>query len=133
MSSRVVSFASCASLEPPREPVWDTTSPASASSFRMRRITTGLVFTLSATCSDLRGSSPDQAIKLKTCTATANLLFVDISNCPGNHAPPFCNHYRYKLDFVNYLRELGFLPRGGTNEHQWRTTNGSRDKHRRQH
>src|ERR1041384_377837 len=49
----------------------------------MRRITTGLVFTLSATCSDLRGSSPDHAIKLKTCTATANLLFVDISNYLG--------------------------------------------------
>src|SRR3954454_6681627 len=74
----------------------------------MRRITTGLVFTLSATCSDLRGSSPDQAIKLKTCTATANLLFVDISNCSGNHEPPFCNHYSYKLKFVNYLCVLGF-------------------------
>src|SRR6185503_2370865 len=80
MSSRVVSDGSCARREPPSEPVCDTTSPASASSFKIRRITTGLVFTLSATCSDLRGSSPDQAIKLKTCTATANLLFVDISN-----------------------------------------------------
>src|SRR5215208_1433617 len=67
----------------------------------MRRITTGLVFTLSATCSDLRGSSPDQAIKLKTCTATANLLFVDISNLFGEHGPPFCNHYSYNLVFVN--------------------------------
>src|SRR5215217_7094906 len=79
------------------------TSPASASSFRIRRITTGFVFTLSATCSDLRGSSPDQAIKLKTCTATANLLFVDISIYLGNHGPPFCNHYSYKFDFVNCL------------------------------
>src|SRR5678810_753247 len=114
MSSRVVSFGSCARREPPSEPVCDTTSPASASSLRMRRITTGLVFTLSATCSDLRGSSPDQAIKLKTCTATANLLLVDISNCPGNHAPPFCNHYSYKFDFVNYLCVLGFLPQRGT-------------------
>src|ERR1044072_8294345 len=67
----------------------------------MRRITTGLVLMLSATCSDLRGSSPDQAIKLKTCTATANLLFVDISNYLGNYGPPFCNHYSYKFDFVN--------------------------------
>src|SRR6185369_15350195 len=80
----------------------------------MRRMTTGFVFTLSATCSDLRGSSPDQAIKLKTCTATANLLFVDISNCPGNHEPPFCNHYSYKFDFVNYLSVLGFLPQRST-------------------
>src|SRR4026207_1238480 len=84
MSSRVVSFGSCARREPPSEPVCDPTSPASASSNNMRRITTGFVFTLSATCSDLRGSSPDQAIKLKTCTATANLLFVDISNTIGN-------------------------------------------------
>src|SRR6185295_9799967 len=74
----------------------------------MRRITTGFVFTLSATCSDLRGSSPDQAIKLKTCTATANLLFVDISKLSGEHWPPFCNHYSYKFDFVNYLCVLGF-------------------------
>ena len=72
-------------------------------------MTTGLVLTLSATCSDLRGSSPDQAIKLSTCTATANLLFVDISIASGNHGPPFCNHYSYKLNFVKYivLRELG--------------------------
>ena len=69
----------------------------------MRRMTTGLVLTLSATCSDLRGSSLDQAIKLKTCTATANLLFVDISNYLGNYGPPFCNHYSYKFDFVNCL------------------------------
>src|SRR5215208_2184736 len=76
----------------------------------MRRITTGLVFTLSATCSDLRGSSPDQAIKLKTCTATANLLFVDISNLFGEHGPPFCNHYSYNLVFVNskFYSSLGF-------------------------
>src|SRR5215217_2121483 len=68
----------------------------------MRRITTGLVFTLSATCSDLRGSSPDQAIKLSTCTATANLLFVDISNLYGELGDlPFCNHYSYNFVFVN--------------------------------
>jgi len=67
-----------------------------------------LVFTLSATCSDLRGSSPDQAIKLNTCTATANLLFVDISKLSREHDPPFCNHYSYKFDFVNYLCVLGF-------------------------
>src|SRR5689334_1796974 len=75
----------------------------------MRRMTTGLVLTLSATCSDLRGSSPDQAIKLSTCTATANLLFVDISIASGNHGPPFCNHYSYKFNFVKYivLRGLG--------------------------
>ena len=24
-------------------------------------------------------------------------------------APPFCNHYSYKFDFVNYLCVLGFL------------------------
>src|ERR1044072_6975721 len=80
----------------------------------MRRITTAFVFTLSATCSDLRGSSPAQAIKLNTCTATANLLFVDISKLSGRHAPPFCNHYSYKFDFVNYLCVLGFLPRRST-------------------
>src|SRR5215217_2393339 len=82
----------------------------------MRRITTGWVFTLSATCSDLRGSSPDQAIKLKTCTATANLLFVDISKLSREHEPPFCNHYSYKFDFVNYLCVLGFWSVRGAND-----------------
>src|ERR1044072_1903546 len=69
----------------------------------MRRMTTGLVLTLSATCSDLRGFSPDQAIKLSTCTATANLLFVGISKLWGFPEPPFCNHYSYKFDFVNSI------------------------------
>src|SRR5678810_520665 len=109
MSSRVVSFGSCARREPPSEPVCDTTSPASASSFRMRRITTGLVFTLSATCSDLRGSSPDQAIKLRTCTATANRLLVDILRHESQNGNQFCNHYSYNFDFVNYLIRLRFF------------------------
>src|SRR5689334_24033021 len=75
----------------------------------MRRITTGLVFTLSATCSDLRGSSPDQAIKLRTCTATAKRLLVDISNHRSQLGKQFCNHYSYNFDFVNYLIGLDFF------------------------
>src|SRR5690349_1160540 len=76
----------------------------------MRRITTALVFTLSATCSDFRGSSPDQAIRLRTCTATAKRLLVDISNKGSQLGKQFCNHYSYNFDFVNYLIGLGFLP-----------------------
>src|SRR5215213_8017638 len=87
----------------------------------MRRITTAFVFTLSATCSDLRGSSPDQAIKLKTCTATANLLFVDISKLSGELGPPFCNHYSYRFDFVNYLYVLGFATKEHKTRRVWRS------------
>src|SRR6185369_5340659 len=79
----------------------------------IRRITTGLVFTLSATCSDLRGSSPDQAIKLKTCTATAKRLLVDISKHASQLGGQFCNHYSYNFDFVNYLNKLEFASGGG--------------------
>ncbi|MDX6306668.1 MAG: hypothetical protein QOI77_3637, partial [Blastocatellia bacterium] len=39
----------------------------------------GFVFTLTAICSDLSGSSSDQAIKVKACTATAKRLLVDIT------------------------------------------------------
>src|SRR5690349_13669518 len=75
----------------------------------MRRITTGLVFTLSATCSDFRGSSPDQAIKLSTCTATAKRLLVGISKHGSQLGKQFCNHYSYNFDFVNYLIKLDFF------------------------
>src|SRR5690349_5121971 len=78
----------------------------------MRRITTGLVFTLSATCSDFRGSSPDQAIKLRTCTATAKRLLVDISKHGSQLGKQFCNHYSYNFDFVNYLSRLDFFGAG---------------------
>src|SRR4029078_5330291 len=74
----------------------------------MRRMTTGLVFTLSATCSDLRGSSPDQAIKLNTCTATAKRLLVNILKHGSHFGKQFCNHYSYNFDFVNYLICLDF-------------------------
>jgi hypothetical protein len=45
----------------------------------MRRMTTGLVLTLAATCSDFSGSPPARAISVKTCIATANLLLEGIS------------------------------------------------------
>jgi hypothetical protein len=35
----------------------------------------------------------------------------------GEPRAAFCNHYSYKLDFVNYLRELGFLPHGTGKKH----------------
>src|SRR4029079_4984773 len=126
MSSKVVLAGSPDSREPPSEPALDTTNPASASSFNMRRMTTGLVLTLSATCSDLRGSSPDQAIKLSTCTATANLLFVDISNT-WDYGPPFCNHYSYKFDFVKsiVLGELRRFSHKKAPEAQMNSSNGS--------
>src|SRR5262249_22959859 len=80
----------------------------------MRRMTTGLVFTLSATCSDLRGSSPDQAIKLRTCTATAKRLLGDISRHRSHFGNQFCNHYSYNFAFVNYLIGLKFFGPTGT-------------------
>src|SRR5215510_4063239 len=110
MSRRVVLAGSFASRDPPSEPVCETTRPASASSSSIRRMTTGLVLTLSATCSDLRGSSPDQAIKLKTCTATANRLLVDILKRAPQLGDQFCNHYSYNFDFVKYLKSLAFKP-----------------------
>src|SRR6185503_14294554 len=121
MSSRVVLAGSVASREPPNEPVCDTTSPACARSSKIRRITTGLVFTLSATCSDFKGSSPDQAIKLSTCTATAKRLLVGISKQKSQLGKQFCNHYSYNLDFVNYLIGLDFLPEGRLRS--WRRSN----------
>src|SRR5215213_1163847 len=120
MSRRVVFAGSFASREPPSEPVCEMTRPASASSRSIRRITTGLVFTLSATSSDFRGSSPDQAIKLKTCTATANRLFVDISNARSQIGSQFCNHYSYNFDFVNWLMCLGFKEGLVRAEDAWR-------------
>src|SRR5205085_6452308 len=74
-------------------------------------MTTGLVFTLSATCSDFRGSSRDQAIKLRTCTATANRLLVDISKHASQIGHRFCNHYSYSLKFVNCLKIKAWLER----------------------
>src|ERR1044072_4592671 len=121
MSSKVVFAGSVASREPPNEPVCDTTRPACAKSSNMRRITTGLVFTLSATCSDLRGSSPDQAIKLRTCTATAKRLLVDISNHRSQLGEQFCNHYSYNFDFVNYLIGLDFFRSGGHWQRRFRS------------
>jgi hypothetical protein len=55
-----------ASLDPPIAPVWETTSFDSANSQSIRRITTGLVLTLSATCSDFSGSSSAHAMSVKT-------------------------------------------------------------------
>ena len=113
MSSKVVLAGSVASREPPNDPVCDTTSPACSKSSNMRRMTTGLVFTLSATWSDFKGSSPDQAIKLSTCTATAKRLLVGISKHGSQLGKQFCNHYSYNLDFVNYLIGLDFFAGGG--------------------
>src|SRR5712691_3571532 len=95
MSSNVICSGSRASFEPPVAPVCETTSFDSASSHNIRRMTTGFVFTLSATCSDLSGSSSAQAMSVRTCTATANRLLVDISESESQESLIVCNQYSY--------------------------------------
>src|SRR4051812_7572519 len=56
MSSRVIRPGSTRSDQPPPTPVRDSTMPASRSEPSRRRITTGLVFTLQARNSEVRGS-----------------------------------------------------------------------------
>src|SRR5436190_2954802 len=80
MSNSVICSGWRASFEPPIAPVCETTSFDSANSHSIRRMTTGLVLTLSATASDLSGSSSAHAINVRTWTATANRLLVDIRN-----------------------------------------------------
>lgn len=55
-----------ASLEPPAAPVCELTIRARLSAHIIRRMTTGFVLTLHATNSDVRGSSADCAISVRT-------------------------------------------------------------------
>ena len=98
-SSRLISAGLRARREPPVAPVCETTNLSSASSHNILLITTGFVFTLTAICSDLSGSSSDQAIKVKACTATAKRLLVDTTAKTSG------------LDVISFVTTLVTMPR----------------------
>src|SRR5215203_1292602 len=80
-SSTVISFGARARLQPAPAPWRTSTRPARRRSPRLRRMITGLVFTLAATWSEVRSSCPRRwasAIHASACTAIVSRLFAAI-------------------------------------------------------